>query len=225
MSKWLSYCVDRKLLDCSFPVYYKLENYGSGPDFIESIYSSKSFLEQHKNCKSVMEVCCGPGFVGWYFYNKLKLDEIHLLDVHEPVLEDIKKTAKYNNANYKFYLSDGFKNYDGPKVDLIISNTPFMPSEKDYNRYISDNNIIDKKRIENDKRLYMDLDFQLHKNLLENFSKHLTDNGRIVFVQDKKSATVDKLDQFNFQYSKRIYQEFKVKSRPHYDSYIVTYFK
>jgi len=225
MSKWLTYCAERKLLDCSFPVFYKLENYGSGPNFIESIYSSKSFLEEHEDCKSVLEVCCGPGYVGWYLYNKLKLDTIHFIDIHEPVLEDIKKTASYNKADFNFYLSDGFKDYNGPKVDLIISNTPFMPSEEEYSRYISDNNITDKNRIENDKRLYMDLDLKLHKNLLENFSDHLTDIGRIVFVQDKKSATVDKLDQFNFEYSHRIYEEFKVKSRPHYNSYIVTYFK
>jgi len=225
MSKWLTYCAERKLLDCSFPVYYKLENYGSGPNFIESIYSSKSFLEEHEDCKSVLEVCCGPGYVGWYLYNKLKLDTIHFIDIHEPVLEDIKKTASHNKADFNFYLSDGFKSYNGPKVDLIISNTPFMPSEEEYSRYISDNNITDKNRIENDKRLYMDLDLKLHKNLLENFSEHLTDIGRIVFVQDKKSATVDKLDQFNFEYSHRIYEEFKVKSRPHYNSYIVTYFK
>ncbi len=225
MSKWLTYCAERKLLDCSFPVFYKLENYGSGPNFIESIYSSKSFLEEHEDCKSVLEVCCGPGYVGWYLYNKLKLDTIHFIDIHEPVLEDIKKTASYNKADFNFYLSDGFKSYNGPKVDLIISNTPFMPSEEEYSRYISDNNITDKNRIENDKRLYMDLDLKLHKNLLENFSEHLTDIGRIVFVQDKKSAIVDKLDQFNFEYSHRIYEEFKVKSRPHYNSYIVTYFK
>ncbi len=92
MSKWLTYCAERKLLDCSFPVFYKLENYGSGPNFIESIYSSKSFLEEHEDCKSVLEVCCGPGYVGWYLYNKLKLDTIHFIDIHEPVLEDIKKT-------------------------------------------------------------------------------------------------------------------------------------
>lgn len=225
MGRWLTYCADSTLLDCRFPVYYKLENYGSGPNYIEGIYSSKSFLEQHKDCKSVLEVCSGPGFVGWYLYNKLKLDTIHFLDIHEPVLEDIKKTASYNNADYNFYLSDGFINYDGPKVDLIISNTPFMPTEEVYYKFIENNNITDIKRIKNDKRLYMDLELKLHKNLLENFNKHLTDNGRIVFVQDKNIASVDKLEQFNFNYSDRVYEEFKVKSRPHYDSYIVTYFK
>jgi len=219
------YCLEKNLQDCNFPVYYKPENYGSGPDFIEGIYSSRSFLDTHKDCKSVLEVCCGPGFVGWFLYYKLKLDVIHLLDIHLPVLDDIKRTAIANNANYKFYHSDGFKSYNGPKVDLIISNTPFMPTEKEYYKYISDNKITDKKRIENDKRLYMDLGFKLHKNLLENFNNFLTDEGRIVFVQDKKIALVDKLDQFDFNYSKRIYEEFKVRSRPHYDSYIVTYFK
>ena len=219
------YCVDKVLQGCNFPVYYKLENYGSGPDYIEAIYSSKSFLDTHKDCKSVMEVCCGPGFVGWYLYNKLNLDTIHLLDIHEPVLQDIKRTALANNADFNFYLSDGFNSYNGPKVDLIISNTPFMSTEERYYKYVEDNNITDISRIENDKRLYMDLDLKLHKNLLENFSKHLTDNGRIVFVQDKNIASVDKLDQFNFSFSKRIYEEFKVKTRPNYDSYIVTYFK
>jgi|TARA_R110001592_G_scaffold10354_5_gene53875 methylase of polypeptide subunit release factors len=225
MVRWLTYCADSTLLDCRFPVYYKLENYGGGPDFIEGIYSSKSFLEEHKDCKSVLEVCCGPGFVGWYLYNKFNLDTIHFLDIHKPVLEDIKKTASYNNADYNFYLSDGFENYDGPKVDLIIANSPFMPTEKEYSGFIFNNNITDKDRIENDKRLYLDKDLKLHKNLLENFNSHLTDNGRIVFLQDKKSTTRDTLEQFNFNYSSSNYQEFEVKSRPHYDSYIVTYFK
>lgn len=225
MDRWLTYCAESTLLDCRFPVYYKLENYGSGPNFIEGIYSSKSFLEEHKDCKSVLEVCSGPGFVGWYLYNKLKLDTIHFLDIHRPVLKDIKKTARFNNANYNFYLSDGFENYCGPEVDLIIANSPFMSTEEEYFKYIEENNITDKKRVENDKRLYLDKDFKLHKNLLENFNNHLTDNGRIVFLQDKKCVTKDTLEQFNFEYSSSKYQEFKVKSRPHYDSYIVTYFK
>lgn len=225
MDNWLKYCVDKRPLDCDFSVYYKLENDGGGPIFIKNIYSKKHFLDKHKDCKSLLEVCSGPGFVGWYLFRKLQMDEVHFLDIHEPVKEDLKMTADKNSTDLNFYLSDGFKNYNGPKVDLIVCNSPFMNTEKHYSDFALKMNISGDKRIKNDKRLYLDKGLELHKNLLENFNKFLTDKGRIVFLQDKQYASRERLEKFNFTYSESDYFEFKVPNKPNYDNYILTYFK
>ena len=44
---------------------------------IKYLFDTDDFLEEHKDCKSVLEVCSGPGFIGWFLYKKLKMDSVH----------------------------------------------------------------------------------------------------------------------------------------------------
>lgn len=178
------YCVQKDTMGCNFYVYYKGEHNGGGPLMIKYLFDTDDFLEEHKDCKSVLEVCSGPGFIGWFLYKKLKMDSVHFLDIHKPVEEDLRITCEKNNEELNFYHSDGFKNYDGPKVDLIVMNPPFFYSEEQFQHHKKFMGFTTEKRIETSRRIILDLDFEMHDNFIDNFEKHLTDNGRIVFLED-----------------------------------------
>jgi methylase of polypeptide subunit release factors len=223
MINWLKYCVDKRPLDCGFSVYFQGKHDGGGPLFINHIFGKQEFLDRHKDCKSVLELCSGPGFIGWYLYYHLKMDQAHFLDIHEPVSEDILYTASKNNCQYNFYLSDGFKNYTGPKVDLIVMNPPFYFTEQQFTNHVDYKKLTNDDVIINDRRITLDLNFSLHNNLIENFSKHLTKNGRIVFLEDKNFIPRQMIES-------RINQEYKVEFDQFYirgekpDYYTLTYY-
>ena len=102
MDRTKVYCLDKGIQSCKFPVYYDPMHIGGGPLFIDKIFSKPRFLQRHKECKSVLEVCSGPGFIGWYLYNKLKMSSINFLDIHAPVEKDLIKTGKFNNIDFHF---------------------------------------------------------------------------------------------------------------------------
>ena len=80
---------------------------------------------------SIMEMCSGPGFMGYYLAKKYGVTDIHLVDNYPPCYESIQKTNLENNLDAKFYLSDTFDNYDGPMVDFICSNPPHLELKPD----------------------------------------------------------------------------------------------
>ena len=67
-------------------------------------------------------MCSGPGFMGYYLMDKFNLSEVQLVDINYDLEETIKLTNKENNWNGIFHFSNGLLNYNGPKVDFIISN-------------------------------------------------------------------------------------------------------
>ena len=42
------YCIKKDIMGCSFYVYYKGNHHGGGPLFIEHIFGTDNFLEEHK---------------------------------------------------------------------------------------------------------------------------------------------------------------------------------
>lgn len=218
------YCIKKDIMGCSFYVYYKGNHHGGGPLFIEHIFGTDNFLEEHKGCKSVLEVCSGPGFIGWYLYKNLKIESAHFLDIHKPVKEDLRVTCEKNNEELNFYHSDGFKNYNGPKVDLIVMNPPFFYTEKQFENHKKYMKITDEEKIKTAKRIILDLDFKLHRNMIENFEKHLTDNGRIVFLGDRDFISKEMIESKVNPKLKFTYRDFSIKGDK-LDYYTLTYFK
>ena len=208
MIKLERYCIKKDLMGCNFYVYYNRNHIGGGPLFIDYIFSKREFLEEHKDCKSVLEVCSGPGFIGWYLYKTLNMDSAHFLDIHKPVEDDLKKTCEINNEKLNFYHSDGFKNYNGPKVDLIVMNPPFYHTDKQFENHMRHFKLKDEQQIEKEKRITLDLGFKLHNNLIENYEKHLNPNGKIVFLEDMNFIDRNMIEE-NIN-KKAVYKEFYV---------------
>jgi len=212
-------------MDCDFTVLYKQYNDGCGALFWDAVYNHEDFLDQHRECRSILEICSGPGFIGWGIAHALGIKEVHFGDIHEPVNIDLAKTAKFNNVDYTFHLSDGFKSYNGPKVDLIMVSPPFFTKIEEFESFQkNDADLLTQDQVENHKRRWLDLDMKLHKNVLSNFSKYLTEKGRIVVLADKKHIDKDMLDAEAKNYTHITHKEFDVKEKPHWQSYIRTYY-
>ena len=212
-------------MECEFTLFYKQENDGCGALFWDSVYNHGEFLKNHENCKSILEICSGPGFIGWGIANALGIKEVHFGDIHEPVNIDLAKTAKFNKVDYSFHLSDGFKSYKGPKVDLIVVSPPFFTKIEEFNYFKEhEASLINEEQVEHHKRRWLDLDMNLHINVLNNFSKYLNKNGRIVILADKQYIDKDMLDVEAKNYKHSTYREFDVKEKPHWQSYIRTYY-
>ena len=177
------YCVDKSPLDCNFPVFFYGKHNGGGPLFIDYIFSKKEFLEEHKDCKTALEVCSGPGFIGFYLYKYLNLDFINFVDINGEVEESVNKTIQHNNVNGKFFTSDALDDYTGGKVDLIVMNPPFFTTEEEFNKHIEICGIDNKESIERSRLITLDKNFKFHSKLVDKCLDILTDNGRIVFLE------------------------------------------
>ena len=152
------------------------------------------------------------------------MKSVHFLDIYKPVEEDLRVTCEKNNEELNFYHSDGFKNYNGPKVDLIVMNPPFFYTEKQFENHKKYMGITDDEKIKTSKRIILDLDFKLHKNMIENFEKHLTDNGRIVFLGDRDFIPREMIESKINPKLKSSYRDFSIKGDK-LDYYTLTYFK
>src|SRR3990167_6559206 len=79
----------------------------------------------------IVDIGTGTGCIAISLAKFFKSAQIFALDINDKALELAKKNAKLNNIrNITFVKSDVFSNFN-EKVDLIISNPPYI-NEKDY---------------------------------------------------------------------------------------------
>ena len=155
-------------------IYYDSSLDGGGRIWIDYIkhYDFPKF-------NSIMEMCSGPGFMGFFLGMKYNVQDIHLVDIHPPCIEAIEETNRINNLNAKFYLSDTFDNYDGPKVDFICANPPHLES-------------IPKKYFEDyDPRILVDKDWYFHKKFFKDIHKYLKIGGHLLLLENKNNFNYD----------------------------------
>ena len=178
-----AYFLKKDLLGGSVPVFYKDELNGGGPVWID-LMKEYSWPKS----KSLMEMCSGPGFMGYYLKNKYNISKLILVDIHEPVKKVIDKTNKENGweSEVHFYLSDAFKNYTGPKVDMIVSNPPHLKTEEEFSKFKN-----------GDRRILLDTNLDFHKNFLENLDKFLIDGGTLALLENKMFIPVDIIQSIN----------------------------
>lgn len=152
-------------------IYWKKGLNGGGRSWIRECISNEI---QFPKFNSIMEMCSGPGFMGYHLAMKYGINDIHLVDIYEPNREVIEKTNSENNLDAKFYLSDTFDNYDGPMVDFICSNPPHIPYVPE--EYHGD---------EATPRILIDEDLQFHKKFFNGLDKHLKVGGYLFLLENE----------------------------------------
>ena len=90
------------------------------------------------------------------------------------------------NLDAKFYLSDTFDNYDGPKVDFIVSNPPHCTNLEEFNQCTTNK--------ENQKYILLDEDLSMHKKFADRLNKVLNKNGHLMLIENKTYIPVDILN-------------------------------
>ena len=143
-----------------------------------------------KEGQSVLEIGTGSGLVS--MYASLLTDNVTATDINYNALELAEKNFKLNNiATIRLEFGDLFEPIKNEKFDVILFNTPYLPTDS--------NDII------NDDLNYA-FDGGLDgRNVIERFlneaPNHLNDNGIIQMIQSSLSdteKTLDTLDQLGF---------------------------
>jgi len=221
MQHYKEYCAKKNIFDCEFKVYYNPDHDGGGPLFIDYIFSKKEFLNNNKNVKSILELCSGPGFIGWYLFHQLEAQTVSFSDLNQEVSEGIKLTNKRYNYDFKFHHSDGFNNYNGGKVDLIVCNPPFFDKEEQLKTFI------DWYQIKNEKLaryIALDKNYELHTRIIKEYDKYLNKGGKFVLVNDVRYNTPEKLISLAKPGVKYKVDQYYIKEKnPNY--YTLTFYK
>mgnify|MGYP000491162458 CR=1 FL=1 len=176
------YSLERTFLGGKYHVYYNKYHNGGGKDLIDT------FLRDYKLPKfnSVMEFCSGPGFMGYYLMHKYNLPEVHLVDINSEVKPAIDLTNQENDWNGIFYLSDALENYNGPKVDFIITNPPHCTDLEQFNKCTNNK--------KNQKNILLDQDLDMHKKFANKLNKVLNKGGHLMLIENKVYIPVGVLD-------------------------------
>ena len=170
------------------------------PDFIintdENVYipAEDSYLLadnlQIKEGQSVLEIGTGSGIVAMYA-SKLT-DNITVTDINFDACELARKNFEANNIeNIEILFGNMFEVVKNRKFDVILFNTPYLPTEddeviEDNINYAFDGGLNGRKVID------------LFLNEVKN---HLNDGGIVQMIQSSLSGneeTLDKLDKLGF---------------------------
>lgn len=206
---WLSddlqtLCIDKGLTGCNYPVFAQFRHDGGGSMFVEQMLSQQYIKDKLRvDSGNVMEMCSGPGFMGFYLHREFNLNKAFFVDYNPDVRIGVEKTMIYNNVEGAFFESFALDNYTGDNVDLIILNPPHVTKEEEYLKIKKDNPdwyIEDTQA----RRILLDQDFKFHKSFCSSVSDILNSGGKIGFIENPSfipaQLIMDELgDEFTFE--------------------------
>lgn len=124
---------------------------------------------------SVLDIGTGSGAIAITIKKETNVD-VTAVDISEKALEIAKKNATLNNVQINFVKSDLFENISEIKVDIIVSNPPYIEST------VVESLLPEVK--DNEPILALDggktgLDF--YKRIIDDAKRHLNSKGKIFF--------------------------------------------
>jgi methylase of polypeptide subunit release factors len=152
-------------------IYYDKHLNGGGASFGIAGLKMDSIIK-HINKGKILEMCSGPGYMGFYLNFIGRADELYLSDINSENFLYIKKTIEENNlTNTKFIESDSFKSFNlDIKFDTIICNPPHFFESKNFKDYYS-------------KLLSVDLGFEFHKNFFNEAHNYMNESSKIIMIE------------------------------------------
>ena len=139
-----------------------------------------------KEGQSVLEIGTGSGLVS--MYASLLTDDVTATDINFNALELAEKNFKLNNIDtIKLEFGDMFEPVKDKKFDVILFNTPYLPTDSD--------DIID-----DDLNYAFDGGLNGRKvidRFIEEVSNHLNDKGIVQIIQSSLSDNDRTLDMFD----------------------------
>lgn len=139
-----------------------------------------------KEGQSVLEIGIGSGLVS--MYASLLTDDVTATDINYNALELAEKNFKLNNINtIKLEFGDLFEPVKDKKFDVILFNTPYLPTDSDdiINddlNYAFDGGLDGRKVID---------------RFINEVSNHLNDKGIVQIIQSSLSDNNRTLDMFD----------------------------
>jgi methylase of polypeptide subunit release factors len=160
-------------------VFYEKRFDGGGTTFGFNAVTKSDIINKIQDQGDVLEICSGPGFIGYTLLKYNKANRLVLSDVNPEVRDGIETTNRFNNLKVEFIQSDCFDSMEGSnKFDTIVSNPPHFKTERP-NGY----------RSSEEKLISLDYDMQFHKKFFESAHRYLNPNGKIVLIENCDGVT------------------------------------
>ncbi len=161
-------------------IFYDEKLDGGGTTFGYNAILKPSVFNKIKPNGNVLEMCSGPGFIGFTLMKNGKANNLMLSDINLEVSNYIHKTCQFNCiANVKFIDSDCFDSIlKTNKFDTIVSNPPHFKTERP-GGYRSDN----------EKLISLDLDMGFHKKFFQQAAEYLKPGGKVVLIENCDGVT------------------------------------
>ena len=163
-------------------VCYLNELDGGGTSFGQDYLSFIPRMSKKKFGRAY-EWCAGPGFIGFSLLANGFCDSLCVSDVHLPAINALKETVKINGLENKvsIYHSDSLDSIpDNEKWDLVVGNPPHYKKDPTL-KNLSDDNI----------RIVLDTDLDIHKRFFSNVKKHLNEEGVILLQENWHRVALD----------------------------------
>lgn len=173
-------------------VFYGQYQNGGGPFYNKF---NKSLLMEYKEVDA-LEICSGPGFIGYDLLESGIASHIDLADKNIEVKQYIDMTNEKSGHTTRFYASDALEDVPEYEYSIIIGNPPHLKTEEQY-KILEDDGFVDKtwpeKRLEYERRILLDEDFNFHKKFFSKVDKYIRVGGSIVLYENADFITPDEL--------------------------------
>jgi hypothetical protein len=159
-------------------LYYKDLDGGGSTFGIKALESLE--VKKHLKKGNTLEICSGPGFMGFYLKSIDIADNLYLTDINNSNKECIDSTIQFNNlSNVEFIKSDCFESIPKNLIfDTIVSNPPHFKTERPGGY-----------RSENEMLISLDSDMRVHKSIFENAKNHMHKDSRLILVENCDGVT------------------------------------
>ncbi len=152
-------------------VYYLEELDGGGKDRLNDAFTL-TVKELIGKVDTVCEFCSGPGFIGFSLLAHGLCGKLVLVDVNPKAIDAVNITINKNRLKKKVvaYLSDALEGVPkNQKWDLAVSNPPHLDGKRTGRK---------------GEVLLNDPGWQIHKRFYAKVSKHLTEEGSVLFIEN-----------------------------------------
>lgn len=161
-----------------FNDYMPIDGYGHEVldeclDLIKEWYPNRTF----ERC---YEWCSGPATLGFGVLSNNLCKSLCLADVYKPSVDAIKETISTNNLSnvnvYHGHNLDALPSTE--KFDLVISNPPHFADPIYQYKFL-------------DERIYVDKDWNLHKDFFANIHNHLLNDAKIILFESAWGSSLE----------------------------------
>jgi len=162
-------------------VYYDERLDGGGTVFGVNALKSEKIKSFFKSGE-VMEMCSGPGFMGFYLNNINLCENLYLVDINEENKNNILTTINKNNLNNISYIqSNCFDNVTEKlknNLDMIVSNPPHFKTQRP-----------DGYKSDTQKLISLDEDMMFHIKFFKQSLQFIKEDGIIILVENSEGVT------------------------------------
>lgn len=140
-----------------------------------------SEIEPYIKSGKILEMCSGPGFMGFYLNFMGYCDSLLLSDINHENESYINETIGFNKIkNTKFITSNIFESFENETIfDTIVSNPPHFKTKRPGGY-----------RNEHEKLISLDENMEFHKNFFNQVQKYINYESRIILVENTAGVNV-----------------------------------